>query len=66
MIPSEEVLSEVMEVQLLPSLEVRISPPVPAVTNLPFAYVIPNIVCDVPEGMEDHVLPSEEVMIDPD
>ena len=58
-------VSEVQEVHVVPSVEVRIVPPLPTVTKLLFQYVVPRRICDVPEVLEVHVVPSVEVRIVP-
>ena len=59
------VVPEVLEVQDIPSEEVRISPPKLTVTNILFPYVIPQSPYDIPEVLEVQVVPSEEVSMVP-
>ena len=58
------VVPEVLEVQVIPSEEVRRVPSQPTVTKSPFPYVIfPLSSFDVPESLKVHVTPSEEVRV---
>jgi len=56
---------EVLEVQVIPSDEVRIVPEKPTTTKVLFPYEPPLSFSDVPEVLEVHVVPSEEVIIVP-
>ena len=55
------VVPEVLEVQDIPSEEVRISPPELTVTNILFPYVIPHKLLVIPEVLDVKEVPSEEV-----
>ena len=56
---------EVLEVQVIPSDEVRIVPEKPTTTKVLFPYAPPLSFSVVPEVLEVHVVPSEEVIIVP-
>ena len=51
---------EVLEVQDIPSVEVRMVPYVPVATNVLFAWVIAFKLRVTPEVLEVHVVPSGE------
>ena len=57
---------EVLEVQDVPSDEVRMVPEEPTVTKVLFAWVTPLSCCDVPEVLEIHEVAVEEVRIVPE
>ena len=57
---------EVLEVQDVPSDEVRMVPEEPTVTKVLFAQVTPLSCCDVPEVLEIHEVAVEEVRIVPE
>ena len=61
--------AEVLEVQVIPSAEVRIVPEPellsPTTTNVLFSYVIPYRCSVVPEVLEVQVIPSDEVRMVP-
>ena len=56
---------EVLEVQVIPSEDVRIVPEKPTTTKVLFPYAPPLSFSVVPEVLEVHVVPSEEVIIVP-
>ena len=56
---------EVLEVQVVPSGEVRIVPERPTTTKVLFPYAPPLSFSVVPEVLEVHVVPSDEVRIVP-
>ena len=56
---------EVLEVQVVPSEEVRMVPISPTVTNILFPKVPPGRTFEVPEVLEVQVVPSEEVRMVP-
>ena len=57
---------EVLEVQVVPSDEVRMVPELPTATNVLFPYKIFHIPCDDPEVLEVQVVPSDDVSMTPD
>ena len=57
---------EVLEVQEVPSDEVKIVPESPEITKRPFPYEIPLSLFDDPDSLEVHEIPSEEVRIVPE
>ena len=58
---SRFVVPEVLEVQVVPSVVVRIVPEKPTTTKVLFPYAPPLSFSDVPEVLEVHVVPSDEV-----
>ena len=56
---------EVLSVQVVPSVEVRMVPESPTVTKSPFPKVTPLRYSDVPEVLSVQVVPSEEVRMVP-
>ena len=56
---------DVLEVQVIPSDEVRMVPELPTVTNVLFPMVILWRLFDVPEVLEVHVTPPEDVRMVP-
>ena len=65
MFPRLFEVPEVLEVQVIPSDEVRIVPEKPTTTKVLFPYAPPLSFSDVPEVLEVHVVPSNEVSIVP-
>ena len=59
------VVPEVLEVQVVPSEEVRMVPLLPTATKILFAYVPPGRLFEVPEVLLSQVVPSEEVRMVP-
>ena len=57
---------EVLEVQVVPSDEVKIVPESPEITKRSFPYEIPFSLFDDPDSLEVHEIPSEEVRIVPE
>ena len=60
------VVPEVLEVQVIPSEEVRMVPELPTVIKVLFLNMTLLRVFDVPEVLEVQVIPSEEVVMIPD
>ena len=56
---------EVLEVHVVPSIEVRIVPPLPIVTKVLFSKVTSKRSFDVPEVLSVQEVPSEEVRMVP-
>ena len=56
---------EVLSVQVVPSVEVRMVPESPTVTKSPFPKVTPLRYSDVPKVLSVQVVPSEEVRMVP-
>ena len=56
----------VLEVHVVPSAEVRMSPPRPTATKVLFTYWTPRIDIPVPEVLEVQVVPSVEVRMVPE
>ena len=54
------VVPEVLDVHVIPSVEVRIVPEVPTVTKVLFPYVTSSRYSELPEVLDVHVIPSEE------
>ena len=57
---------EVLEIQEVPSDDVKIVPESPEITKRPFPYEIPLSLFDDPDSLEVHEIPSEEVRIVPE
>ena len=57
---------EVLEIQEVPSDDVKIVPELPEITKRPFLYKIPLSVFDVPEVLEVQEVPSDDVRIVPE
>jgi hypothetical protein len=62
---SETLVPDVRGVQVTPSGDVRIVPPVPTATKSPSPYVTPRRLLDITKDCEVQVIPSVEVMIAP-
>ena len=56
---------EFLEIQLIPSVEVRTVPELPTDTKSPFPWEIPQRILDVPEFLVTHEIPSAELRIVP-
>ena len=57
---------DVLEVQEVPSEEVRMVPDLPTASKVLFASVTPLRLFDVPDVLEIHVVPSDEVRMVPE